>query len=103
MTGNASDLPAERKVWQTWLRLSADCNWDRKFFLSGETLGLAPSQALAGDIIVVPLGCCLPMVFRPVGEHFINIGEAYVVGYMYGKGINMWEAGEVELKQFKLR
>jgi len=56
-----------------------------------------------GDLICIPLGCCHPVILRKVEEHYVNLGEAYVDGYMYGEAMEMLERGELKLEEFELR
>lgn len=96
-------LEDERIIWRSWLQTSANRSWNRRLFFFGNTMGLAPKDTLEGDIICVPLGCCHPMIFRQIDNHYIVVGEAYLHGYMYGKAIDMLENGELKLQQFELR
>lgn len=84
-------------------KLACENIWDRQFFVSGKkTMGFAPREAEQGDIICIPLGCYHPLILRTVDEHYINLGEAYVDGFMYGKAIEMWRNGELEVQDFEL-
>jgi hypothetical protein len=59
---------------------------------------------LAGDLIVVPLGCSTPILLRaegPQGE-YRYVGDIYVAGYMDGKAINEWKDDRRELKTYVL-
>jgi hypothetical protein len=45
--------------------------------------GLAPKAAMAGDVVVVLLGCRAAMIFRPSRNNTYRvIGEAYIHGFM---------------------
>lgn len=103
LEGPQEDLNVQqhRHIQRTWT--DPRRYWDRRFFTSGNKLmGLAPIEAREGDIICVPLGCWHPLILRKVEEHYINLGEAYVDGYMYGKAIDMWKVGELELQKFEI-
>ncbi|KAE8444971.1 hypothetical protein EG329_014099 [Mollisiaceae sp. DMI_Dod_QoI] len=90
-----------RDIMRTWIM--RENFWDRLFFISGnKTMGFAPAEAREGDIICVPLGCWHPLILRKVDDHYINLGEAYVDGYMDGKAIDMWENGELSLQKFEI-
>lgn len=57
---------------------------------------------LAGDLIVVPLGCSTPILLRaegPQGE-YRYVGDIYVAGYMDGKAVNEWKEGKRELNTY---
>jgi len=43
------------------------------------------------------------VILRKVEDHYINLGEAYVDGYMYGEAMDMLEKGELKLEEFELR
>jgi len=64
---------------------------DRQMFVSSQGfLGLAPSMAAPGDLLVIVGGCKAPLILRPSedGDTFRLIGEAYVHGFMYGEMTN---------------
>jgi hypothetical protein len=61
---------------------------DRQMFLSSQGfLGLAPSMAAPGDLLVIVGGCKAPLILRPSEDEDTMrlIGEAYVHGFMYGE------------------
>jgi hypothetical protein len=89
-------------LWRTWIHESTMYTWDRRFFFSGDTMGLANKEAEVGDIICVAFGCSTPLVLRQVENHYILIGEAYVDGYMYGEAMEMLEGGELDVQEFEL-
>lgn len=59
---------------------------------------------LAGDLIVVPLGCSTPILLRAEGAQgeYRYVGDIYVAGYMDGKAINEWKDDRRELKSYVL-
>lgn len=61
----------------------------RRPFLSEQGyVGLAPSHAEAGDVIVIIYGAIVPFILREVGNGGYNlVGEAYVHGIMDGEYI----------------
>jgi len=70
----------------------------RKLFLSPSgILGLAPQAIKQGDKICILLGCSSPVMLRPVDDHYILLGSAYVDGYMTGEALN-----KVEIQEFKI-
>ncbi|KAH7307946.1 heterokaryon incompatibility protein-domain-containing protein [Rhexocercosporidium sp. MPI-PUGE-AT-0058] len=75
----------------------------RRFFVTASNhFGIVPEAAEPGDLICILLGCALPVVLRPVNGHYILLGEAYVHGYMYGKGMKELEQGKFELETFEI-
>ena len=91
-------------IMETWIALIHDYIWDRRFFISStKAMGLASREIREGDIICIPLGCCHPIILRKEENHYINLGEAYVDGYMYGETMEMLERGELKLEDFELR
>ena len=61
----------------------------RSFMLTHEGyIGLAPTSAEEGDIVVVPLGCSSPIVLRPSTKgYFQVVGECFVYGLTYGEAL----------------
>lgn len=75
------------KAW-TYMAILFDLLTDRQMFLSSQGfLGLAPSMAAPGDLLVIVGGCKAPLILRPSeDEDTVRlIGEAYVHGFMYGE------------------
>jgi hypothetical protein len=66
-------------------------------------IGIATQEVIEGDIICIPLGCYHPIILRRVEDHYINLGETFVDGYMYGEAMDLLERGELKLEEFKLR
>lgn len=91
-------------VMRPWIDLILIRIWDRRFFISSsKAMGLASQEVIEGDIICIPLGCCHPVILRKVEDHYINLGEAYVDGYMYGEAMGMLEREELKLEDFELQ
>jgi hypothetical protein len=91
-------------VMQSWLHLIFGNIWDRRFFVSSsKAMGIAAQEVIEGDIVCIPLGCCHPIILRRVKDHYINLGEAFVDGYMYGEAMDLLERGRLKLEEFKLR
>jgi len=62
----------------------------RRFCLTEKGLmGMGSGFMAMGDIVVVPLGCDLPILLRPEGKRgeYRFVGEIYVHGYMRGRAI----------------
>ena len=90
-------------VMRPWIDLISIRIWDRRFFISSsKAIGLASQEVIEGDIICIPLGCCHPVVLRKVEDHYINLGETYVDGYMYGEAMGMLEREELKLEDLEL-
>jgi hypothetical protein len=65
-------------------------------------MGIASEAIEEGDLVCISLGCCHPVILRKVEDHYINLGEAYVDGYMYGEAMGMLEREELKSEQFGL-
>ncbi|KAE9371852.1 hypothetical protein N431DRAFT_426434 [Stipitochalara longipes BDJ] len=50
-------------------------------------IGRSRSWARIGDIVCLFLGCALPMVLRPVSEHYTVVAEAWVAEIMHGEAM----------------
>jgi hypothetical protein len=50
-------------------------------------VGLAPLEAVPGDIVVVLLGAPVPHVLRKKGGYYTLVGECYVHGVMGGEAL----------------
>ncbi|KAM7185483.1 hypothetical protein V8F33_012370 [Rhypophila sp. PSN 637] len=98
-------LSEQEKWYQMWLYYL--CAGRRLFFFkdprTGHTgemnIGLCPKEAEKGDVVCVILGCSVPIVLRPVDDHFVVVGEALVLDFMQGEALE----GTPALKTFTLR
>ncbi|KAJ4176076.1 hypothetical protein NW767_015564 [Fusarium falciforme] len=60
---------------------------DRRFGVTErEYFCLVPQETKQGDLVCVPHGNMVPVIFREEGRQFRNLGEAYVNGLMRGEG-----------------
>ncbi|KAF4967947.1 hypothetical protein FSARC_4600 [Fusarium sarcochroum] len=52
-------------------------------------MGMGSGFMLAGDIVVVPLGCSTPILLRAEGTQgeYRFVGDIYIDGYMYGRAV----------------
>jgi hypothetical protein len=98
------DEAADRRIMHAWLEFSFRMIWDRRFFISSHnSMGVAAREVTEGDLICIPLGCCHPVILRKVEDYYVNLGEAYVDGFMYGEAMEMVEKGELKVEEFTLR
>ena len=88
---------------ETWMGVMDDCIFHRRFFISGRgIMGLCPNNYQEGDIVVILLGCAVPVLLRPHEGRYELVGDIYLYGYMYGKGIDELEEGKFKLEDFEL-
>lgn len=60
----------------------------RRFFITATgRVGLCPQVTHGDDVVAVLYGMNSPVVLRPVGDHFLYLGTAYVHGIMQGEAI----------------
>jgi len=77
----------------------------RRFCLTGQGLmGMGSGFMAMGDIVVVPLGCDLPILLRPEGRHgeYRFVGEIYVHGYMRGTAVEEADRGDRKVEKYVL-
>lgn len=67
---------------------------------SNNRMGLVPEETRKYDLVVIFLGCSIPVVLRPVRNCYKLIGEAYIHGIMEGEA--MREEGTDEFQDFDL-
>jgi hypothetical protein len=68
-------------------------------------VGLVPSIARSGDLVIAIRGGMTPLVLPPSGEDFRLVGEGYVDGWMswQGNGEEVEGRLENESMRFKIR
>lgn len=54
------------------------------------------------DLICILLGCSVPMLLRPAGQHFEVVGWTYVGGIMLGEAMMALENGKFQVQDFEL-
>ena len=95
---NWSLYPAQEARAMGWIsQLSFNILHHRFCISSSSILGLLPDTVKQGDKICILLGCSLPVILRPVDDHYIFIGSAYVDGYMTGEAME-----RLEIQDFKI-
>lgn len=93
------------EVWRcySWMQFCIPTMRNRRFFISSTQLvGVGPASTEPGDIICILLGCYVPVILRPQGNYYKFLCEAYVYGYMYGKGIEELYDGKYKLEAFEI-
>jgi hypothetical protein len=61
----------------------------------GDRIGMGSDFMLAGDIVVVPLGCSTRIILRKeiTRREYRFVGDIYINGYMHGRAVDDWKAG----------
>jgi len=72
----------------------------RSTIASTGRIGLVPERAQEEDLISIFLGCSVPIILRPVGNHYALIGEAYIHGIMKGEVMEKLDKGNFKLQDF---
>jgi hypothetical protein len=67
-----------------------------------ECMGLTPYAVKEGDIVCVLLGYEVPVILRPVGDHYVFLGDCFVYGLMDGEALRDFIEGKVVLKEFTI-
>jgi len=62
-------------------------------------IGLVPERAQEENLISKFLGCSVPIILRPVGNHYTLIDEAYIHG-MEGEAVEGLDKGNFKLQDF---
>lgn len=90
-----------------WIRFMVDagsaCHYRKLFFTGKGFIGLGPAAMQAGDLCCILFGAKVPYILRPVGYHFVLVGESYIHGVMGGEIVNNWRNGDLKAEYFELR
>jgi hypothetical protein len=65
-------------------------------------LGKCWNSVTIDDLVCVIMGCDVPLILRPVENHFVLIGDCYVEGIMEGEAMDFVKNGKVEMREFCL-
>lgn len=71
--------------------------------MNDEKVGLVPSIARSGDMVIAIRGGMTPLVLRPCGEDFRLVGEGYVDGWMSWQGNGEEVEGRLENESMRFR
>ncbi len=74
--------------------------------MDGVECGIGPQCAEVGDLVVVMLGCKVPLVLRKRTEEdgggYFNLGDSYVEGFMDGEAVMDFNDGKRRSEVFEL-
>ncbi|OTA95382.1 hypothetical protein M434DRAFT_208127 [Hypoxylon sp. CO27-5] len=65
-------------------------------------VGLGPSDAQEGDLVVVLLGNVLPIILRKEKEYYVVVGETYTHGIMNGEIASSLDDGSLIVEDFEI-
>lgn len=85
-----SETRGEHSFWQASEMTVGDRPWDCRVITTDQGhLGMAPRQAMKGDVVAVLIGCSVPVILRGSAgvEEYEVVGEAFVPEYMKGEAI----------------
>jgi hypothetical protein len=68
----------------------------RPFLTRDGKIGKGWNSIKQGDLVCVIFGCDVPLVLRPVEEHYYMIGDCYVEGIMQGEAMRNFENEQAE-------
>jgi len=72
----------------------------RSTIASTGRIALVPERAQEENLISKFLGCSVPIILRPVGNHYTLIDEAYIHGIMEGEAMEGLDKGNFKLQDF---
>jgi hypothetical protein len=81
-----------------------DCTRHRRLASTNRgRLGLVRSKVRLGDLIVVLLGCSVPVVLRKSGQQYVLFGETYIHGIMNGEAMRDLDLGLYSMQEFAIK
>jgi hypothetical protein len=95
--------PTQHELWIMFEGSFMLSNYDRKIVTTEKGyFGMAPEQTRRGDVMCILLGGRLPVILRPVDQHWEFMGECYIHGVMNGEAMGDLENGLYKLQSFEL-
>jgi hypothetical protein len=64
------------------------------FKMDNGYMGVGPPRIEGGDVVVVLVGCKVPVLLRKAEDHYVLIGECFVQGLMDGEVIDELKSGK---------
>jgi hypothetical protein len=72
----------------------ADATENKSYFATAKGyMGIGPQKTRRGDLICVFPGCQVPLLLRKVDEHYVLVGECFVLGLMEGEAVANGKVG----------
>ncbi|CAN8096987.1 unnamed protein product [Discula destructiva] len=86
-------VPGQKTVWRASETTVGELPWDCRLIVTDEgRLGMAPRAAGQGDLVVVLVGCSVPVVLRRVSgagdAGCVVVGECFMPGIMSGEALH---------------
>lgn len=85
-----------------WFRRKISYPIHRLFVTDDGHVGIG-SLMIPGDEVWILFGGRVLYVLRPVGDHYVFVGECYFHGYMHGEGMEKWKEGKLQDEWVELR
>ncbi|KAI0198683.1 heterokaryon incompatibility protein-domain-containing protein [Astrocystis sublimbata] len=87
-----------------FMRLHIQAAWMRRLYTTHQgMIGLCPSSARRGDLLVIIHGGKTPYIIRKRKDgHFRFVGECYAHGFMHGEA-RAWKTGDLKVEEFILQ
>lgn len=75
------------------------------FITSAGDMGIGWGKFERNDVLVVPLGCDMPVVLRRCqrSDEYELVSDVYVYGYMDGEAVKEWKEGGLKMEKYILR
>ncbi|KAH7317593.1 heterokaryon incompatibility protein-domain-containing protein [Rhexocercosporidium sp. MPI-PUGE-AT-0058] len=75
---------------------------NRIFVTNRGCIGRTESEVKRNDLVCLILGCAMPMILRPVENHYEVVGEVYLDEIMHEEGMVALREGKRTLQEFEL-
>jgi len=72
------------------------------FKMDNGYMGVGPPGIEKGDVVVVLVGCRVPVLQRKVEDHYVHIGECFVQGLMDDEVIDELKSGKASFWGFRI-
>lgn len=82
--------------------MSYACRWRRFFVTQRGFMGIGPPCLREGDAVCILTGGIVPFLFRPRGETYKLVGEAYIYGIMNGEACELPFRGVLPIRSFSV-
>lgn len=86
-----------------FLQRVGDCAWNKRLTKSSANkMGLVPEEIRKGGVVVIRLGCSVPITLRRMENYYKFIGEAYIHVIMQDEAMRGLDEGADTFQDFIL-
>lgn len=90
-------------ILKEWISVIEKQTGKRLVSTKGGYIGLTMRDVQEGDVVCVLTGCNVPVVLRPVDNHYLFVGCCFMLGLMHGEVAGLLRSGRAKAAVIEIR